>query len=494
MSYGKCDRYEGSEHLLIRPHLNSLDLSTKDSVFLCGRHSPFSLVWRDSRALLVYRRVKSITQIGQFRIWYQVCDHRDRAPKVHTINHASDLQSGVSTRLRLSKLPFYENYGPRHLIYTLHLLGNRLQLLDIMFVLAETGKTHFSVDAFEGPGPAELHRHPTNDQVLDTKWIEFSMFQAYLQITCEKYHCGGIFIKYRWTSALPYAYPVKLRRDVSITVSKEFPSICSRDNLWYCMFNINTDHRQTVEISLQKLNLHGGPDYLGGLGKSYNCLLAGVSIADGHRSIYMTSDESYIKDLGAIPRDLAVNSVFPEITTCHDVPLAVGDKVVWHFPIDTFVSYGSTMLLVIYAYGAYVDLSESDIKIVVRASYSAGLIVSCPSLPADGYLEIGTRHISGRILISHVKPLDCPTGNILYVQLGVPKSSGVTQTSELSTVVVFCTQPKVRITAVGIYPDLSQQIGSMKTRSFLVQINPYAGDIDMDCYFHVNELSRIAKS
>ena len=488
MSYGKCDRNEGPEHLVIRPRRNSLDLSRKESVFLCGRHSPFSLVWRNSLALLVYRRVPSITQTGQFRIRYQVCDHRDRTPKVHTINRASDLQSGVSTRLKLSKLPFYDNYGPKHLIYTLHLLGNRLKLLDIMFVLVETRKKHFSVDAFDGPGPAELHRHPTKDQMLDTKWIEFSMFQAYLQITCEKYHCGSIFIKYRWTSALPYAYPVKLSRDVTITVNKEFTRICSRDNHWYCMFNIDAYTRENVEISLRKVNFHGGPDFLGGLSKPYNCLLAGVTIADGHRSIFMSSDESYIKDLGDIPRDLAVNSVLPEITTCHDVPLTAGDKVVWGFPIDTFVSYGSTMLLVIYAYGAYVDLSKSDIKIVARPSYSAGLIVSCPSLPADGYLEIGTLHVSGRVLISHVKPLNCPNGNILYVQLGSPKSLSAPQGSELVTAVVFCTHPQLRITIVGIYPRLNYQIGSVKVRSILVQINPYAGDMDMDCYFQVNDL------
>ena len=96
MSYGKCDRYEGSEHLVIRPDINSLDLRRKDSVFLCGRHSPFSLVWRDSLALLVYRRESSVTQIGHFRIQYQVCDQKVRTPKVHTVDRTSALQSADS--------------------------------------------------------------------------------------------------------------------------------------------------------------------------------------------------------------------------------------------------------------------------------------------------------------------------------------------------------------------------------------------------------------
>ena len=201
-------------------------------------------------------------------------------------------------------------------------------------------------------------------------------------------------------------------------------------------------------------------------------------------AFFMTSDESYIKDLGNIPRDLAVNSVLPEITTCHDVPLTVGNRVVWGFPIDTFVSYGSTMLLVIYAYGAYVDLSKSDIKIVARPSYSTGLIVSCPSVPTDGYLEIGTLQVSGSAVTAHAKPLECPMGNILYVKLGTMKPSAVARDTELFTLVVFCTYPQLGITAVGIYPHLSV---SMKDRSFVVQVNPYAGDMDMECRFQVND-------
>ena len=356
-----------------------------------------------------------------------------------------------------------------------------------MFVLVDTRKEHFSVDAFDAPGPAELHRYPTKDQVLDNKWIEFSMFQAYLQITCEKYHCSGIFIKYRWTSALLYAYPVKLSQDVSITVNNEFTRICSRDNHWYCVFSIDALSREHVEISLQKVNFQGGPDYLGGLSKPYNCLLAGVTVADGHRTTFMSSDESYIKNLGGIPRDLAVNSILPEITTCHDVPLAVGGRVAWGFPIDTFVSYGSTLLLAIYAYGAYIDLSKSDIKIAARPSYSAGLIVSCPSFPADGILEVGTPHVLRRAVLSHLKPVECPIGNMLYVRLGNSDMSAITGDTVLSTMVSFCTHPQVGLTTVGIYPQLSYQIGSMKVRSFLVQINPYAGGTDTDCYFIVQD-------
>ena len=391
--------------------------------------------------------------------------------------------------MKLSKLPFYENYGPKHLTYAVHLLGSRLKLLDIMFVLVDTRHEHFSVDAFDGPGPAELHRYPTKDRVLDNKWIEFSMFQAYLQITCEKYHCGGIFIKYRWISALAYAYRAKLNQDISITVNNEFTGICSSDKHWYCMFSIDTHSRENVEISLQKVNFHG-PDYLGAFSTPYNCLLGGVTIADGYRTDFMSSDETYVKDLGNVPRDLAVDSVLPEITTCHDVPLAVGDRVVWGFPIDNFVSYGSTMLLVIYAYGAYVDLSKSDIKMVVRASYSAGLILSCPSLFADGFLQIGSLEQSGGIMTLQAKPVACPLGNILYVRLTSRAQVAAKQNAGLSTVVVFCTHPQSSLTGLGIYPHLSNQVGSVEARSLLVQVNPYAGGMNTDCIFDVRDFRK----
>ena len=72
------------------------------------------------------------------------------------------------------------------------------------------------------------------------------------------------------------------------------------------------------------------------------------------------------------------------------MPLAVGDRVVWGFPIDIFTSYRPRLILVMYAYGAHVDLSKYDIKMVIRLSYSAGLRVSCPTLLAHGYLQTGT--------------------------------------------------------------------------------------------------------
>ena len=55
------------------------------------------------------------------------------------------------------------------------------------------------------------------------------------------------------------------------------------------------------------------------------------------------------------------------------------------------MSNGPRLIVVIYAYGAYVDLTKSDIKMVVRPLYSAGLRVSYPTIPAHGYLQIGTR-------------------------------------------------------------------------------------------------------
>ena len=468
MPYGRCDLHLGSEYLLIRDVFDSLDLTVKDRLFLCGEHSPFSMVWRDSRALLVYRRVPSITQIGHFRIRYQVCDHRVRTRKVNIIYHASVLQRAKSTWLKVSELPFSET-GPEHVTYTIHLLGSKLKLLDMMFVLADARQEYFSIEAFDGPGQDELHRHPIEHQVLEAKWIYFSTFQGYLQITCEKYHCGGIFVKYRWPSSLPFAYDIMLAEDLIINLN-DVAGLCSQDNYWYCIFSIGTRIRDNVEISLHTVNFHG-PDYLGGFSEPYNCLLAGITIADEYRTTFMSSEDSEFKDLGDISRDLAVDSVLPEITTCYDVPLAVGDSVVWGFPIDTFVSYGPRLILVIYAYGAYIDMSTSDIKMVARPSHSAGLIVSCPTIPADGYLGIGTQDISGNVATSQMKRLTCPLQDILYVKLA---SKLQERENALSSEVIICTYSKLKMTAVTIVPHLIEQFGSGVVRSLFVQRNPYA--------------------
>ena len=103
--------------------------------------------------------------------------------------------------------------------------------------------------------------------------------------------------------------------------------------------------------------------------------------------------------------DLSVDSVFPEITTCYDVPQAVGDRVVWGFPIDKFVSYGSRLTLLIYAYGAYVNLNKSEFKLVARPSHSAGLIVSCPIITTDGYFGLHADVFSADVILPKRKNL-----------------------------------------------------------------------------------------
>ena len=482
MPYGRCDLSHASEYLLIRCDINLLDLTPKDAIFLCGEYSPFSLVLTDSRALLVYKRVPSVTQIGHFRIQYQACDQRIRMPRVHIIRQASVSQPAGLTTLQLSKLRFFES-GPKHVMYTVHLLGNRFKLLDMRFISVDTAKEQLSIDAFDGPGPAELHRHRIEHEVLVTERIHFSTFQAYLQITCEKYHCGGIFIKYGWTSAPPYYHNVRVFKDFIITLS-DVARTCSQGNHWYCMFSINTHVGENVEISLQTVKFHG-PDYLGGFSEPYDCLLAGVTIADAYRTTFIKRENSNFKDLGDIPRDLAVDSVFPEITTCHDVPLALGDRVVWGFPIDTFVSYGSRLILVIYAYGAYVDLNKSEIKMLARPSHSAGLIVSCPTILADGYLGIGSKGFSGSVATSQVKPMTCPMGNILYVRL---TNLNQERKNSLTSHLIICTQSTRRLTKVTIAPALSTQIGSGAVRSLFVQRNPYTAETEMDCHIQVENL------
>ena len=468
MPHGRCDLLLGPEYLTIDPVFPSLDLSAKDVVSLCGEHSPFSMVWRSSRAMLQYRRVPSITRIGRFRIQYQVCDKRVRTPKVYIIDRASVLQGTKSTLLKLSNVPFFES-GPEHVMYTIHLLGNKLRVLNMMFVLTDARKKNFSVDTFDGPGQDELHRLSIRHQLLDTKWILFSTFQGYLKITCKKYHCGGIFIKYRWPSALPFARDIMLSEDLIISIN-DFAALCSHSNHWYCIFSIDTNIRQHVEISLQTVNFHG-PNYLGGFNQPYNCLLAGVTIADGYRAKLISSYNFQLQELGDIPTDLAVDSVFPEITTCYDVPLAVGDRVVWGFPIDNFVSYGSRLTLVIYAYGAYINLNKSEIKLVARPSHSAGLIVSCPTIPADGYLGINADYISGGTVMSENKDSNCPRGNVLFVKLISHNQMGK---SVFSTHIQICTISKQQMTFFSVISNLIEQADSGVTPSLFLQGNIFA--------------------
>ena len=258
-------------------------------------------------------------------------------------------------------------------------------------------------------------------------------------------------------------------------------------------FKSSTPIRENVEISLQKVNFHG-PDYLRGFGKSHNCLLAGVTILDGHRGIFISADHdpSYFKELGDIPRELALDSVLPEVTTCYDMPLADGDRVVMGLPMDTFVSFGQTLLVILYAYGAYVDLKKSDINLVIRPSHSAGLTVGCPTIPADGYLTIGSEEYSPSSAILNVKKNICPLGNVLFITL-LPWS--LMGSDALACDVIFCTRQQQKMKyMVLIVPHLSSQVGSSAVRSLLVQMNPYTAEMEMDCLIQVHDFAVLPQS
>ena len=235
MPYNRCNHYQGSGHLQIRHQKHT---TLKDGVFLCGEHSPFSVVWKDSQARLIYRRAPSITQIGHFHIQYQVCSQWVRTLEVATIHQSSVLQGVEFLWSQLGNLHPFES-GPRHMIYSAHLLGNRLMLLDMMFVLQKTDRKHFNIDAFDGPGPAELHRHQIEQQILDVKWVHFLTFQAYLQITCERYHCSSIFIKYRWPSGLRNVHNLMAP---TVMREKDLARLCSKGSYWHCVFQVEYTH------------------------------------------------------------------------------------------------------------------------------------------------------------------------------------------------------------------------------------------------------------
>ena len=92
---------------------------------------------------------------------------------------------------------------------------------------------------------------------------------------------------------------------------------------------------------------------------------------------------------------------------------------------------------------------------VARPSHSAGLIVSCPTIPADGYLGIGTQDFSGIVATSQVKRLTCPLGNIFYVKL---TSLLQERKNALTSEIMICTYSKLKVTTVTTVPHLSRAI------------------------------------
>ena len=76
------------------------------------------------------------------------------------------------------------------------------------------------------------------------------------------------------------------------------------------LYGIATRIRKSVEISLQKV----------GSANSITVYWQGSPLRiDTYRATFMSSEDPQFKDLGDIPRDLAMDSALPEVATCYIV-------------------------------------------------------------------------------------------------------------------------------------------------------------------------------
>ena len=63
-------------------------------------------------------------------------------------------------------------------------------------------------------------------------------------------------------------------------------------------------------------------------------------------------------------------------------------SIIYKFPLTRFLSTTDAIVLVVYAYGGYVNLHTSSIKLRVQQTYCMGLFIYCPVVTGNGILVV----------------------------------------------------------------------------------------------------------
>ena len=391
MPHGICELQQASEFMYIWSK-EEANIATDTHTMICGNRSSFSLIRSPHLQFYHISRNDLGSSSAFFLIHYQVCDRKSRIPEVHVTSHHE---------IEVDSLIFPLQFNPRYLVpltiekamYSFHVIGDRFRILDVVVYDAVEDDHQFEIDAFDGPGPAAIHRYNSGSEEWNgVLFFPFLTFQGYVQITCHIRDCLRFRVEYTLSSALPQADAVFLQEGRS-SFKLNYPSewCHSNDNqaLVYCLLLIRpTNAHDNLYLSLEDLIIPG-PDYVASHPGEHHCLQGGLSIADrGRMDLFIDTDSLFLHSDG-ITRRLVADSTFPEMTSCYKLLYATPAGAIYNeFPQKTFTSTTGALLFLIYAFGGYTDLSKMRIRLTVTTTSCYGVNVGCPVLYSSGILEI----------------------------------------------------------------------------------------------------------
>lgn len=418
---------------------------------LCGKRSPFSLMWSNNSVALVIERLQGHRIRGNFLLYYQVIETYFREEQIKQV--ITQDGSLVSRTRRfdysMTHVPFWST--GRHTTHVIHLLGARMRSLDLG-VNIKISKTDFRIDVFEGPGYVESYRHPAESVLFNGEMIYFVAFQAHVKIRCRHIPCKTLHLYYIWQL-------VKANKKILVRSSEHLEISLSNCDTYYvnkllfCAYALSSQPENGHMRVIFETLFFKGPDFLGFVQGEQRCTLAGVTVADYYRYYTIRADEStpsmmhFFLDR-SVKVDFVIDAIFPELTSCYKMLSKQDTKsksTSYVLPMKTFISTSSSIVLFIYAYGPYVNIEESVLKLRVETSLCLGLMFGCYDLPGRGFVQFGFEPRSTPELWEELNDSYCLSGTMLLAHF---LSSFLGGSNRLH--LVFCTQYKTDLTSVYV--------------------------------------------
>ena len=433
-------------------------------VVLCGKRDLYTLMWRENRVDIVHESVLGQDHNISFTLLYQVCGFL--CSQQHTTiiyqPYISDIEMGsirpITYLPNLVKVPRIEGSYSLHII-----IGDRLSRLLLLLTL---GSTSSLFKMFDGPGPRDVH----NIESQNGSWTRCNTFQSFVQIKCQIEECKSVGLSYTSNKDLRrhHHYSVNYIKELNLDLS-------GHGNLYYLPYYIFPENSAShVQVDYVEVNFHG-PDYPDNYENAENCLLGGVVVMDAYRSHLLQYPRSTFFGDENMSLDLLMDNILPILTTCSEV-LYIGANGSFHrqLPLTRFVSTTDSIYLLVYAYGGYVDLSKSTVRLHFTETPCFGVIITCLRPFGDGFFQLNLNEFhktSHRWLDRETSA--CPATSALLYSL-YSSMTGSLEEIFFFINILYCRIANNKV-SVHLMDYLSDDV-SFGNMCIDIQTNPYQND------------------
>lgn len=428
-----CNPDEVVEFVALKGFDQNKQKSTKVAYF-CGKILPFHLVISSSQATIRHVCLMPNLCTGFFRVQYQVQGRVQPSDVLQTVSVITDQQATLTSEVQRTGLsdkpvvfttPIVTDayYSRLVAVYNIHVVVDRLATMQLRtFLRQKIAAKAFTITAFEGPGSSVRHLHPESHLFSEGKQIFSASFQMFVQIRCLNDSCFHLTLQYvrQWTGPADLDIALEMYEATSPNMQHTlwYPHWCRPNKhplIVRCLIKVSSP-TFNIQVSLDYLSL-SNPDYFGDRANEERCTIAGVTIMDEVRFKLLSDSRFRAEQIieGISDRD-AIERMFPEVTICGKVPLFSEEsstlKSDW--PIGNFTTTYRSLLVLFYAYGAYMDIDQFAPILEIATTDCVGYTVGCFPVLRDSHVRIGDLSFNQRVQSIPEQPGDA---NILFYEL-----------------------------------------------------------------------------